>query len=134
MKKRKRKNFDIKFYEKLLEKKPNFVNVLISLGDEYTSRGFYEKGLAIDRKLAQLCPFDEVVRYNLACSLSLLGEVEESLKQFKKAVLLGYSEFAYILEDSDLINLRASEGFKNFYHKIIKTNFKEPALTIDKTE
>jgi tetratricopeptide (TPR) repeat protein len=116
----KRKTFEIRFYEQLLEKRPDFINVLIYLGDAYTKRGFYQEGLSVDRRLASLRPEDPVVRYNLACSLSLLGKEKESLLALKRAVLLGYDQFNYILKDSDLENVRRLPEFARFFAKLKK--------------
>lgn len=121
----KRKDFEIKFYENILKERPNFINVLISLGDIYTRKGFYEEGLAVDRKLASLLPEDPVVHYNLACSLSLIGEVKEALRELKKAILLGYDDFSYLLKDSDLENLRSLPEFKNFFAKLERLKHQE---------
>ncbi|MDP2922595.1 MAG: hypothetical protein Q8O30_02585 [Candidatus Omnitrophota bacterium] len=118
MQKSKKKDFEIKFYEGLLEKKPNFVEALISLGDAYTRKGFYQEGLEVDRKLTKLKPEDPIVHYNFSCSLSLVEEVEQALKELKKAVLLGYDDFDYILRDCDLENLRKHPQFKDFFEKI----------------
>ena len=116
----KRKDFEIKFYESLIEKTPDFISVLIPLGDAYTHKGFYQKGLAVDKKLSRLLPNDPSVRYNLACSLSLVNKPEEALGELKKAVLLGYDEFSYIRKDSDLANLRKLPEFKSFFIKLKK--------------
>ena len=35
-------DFEIRFYESLLEKKPDFIEALAALGDLYTHKGFYE--------------------------------------------------------------------------------------------
>jgi tetratricopeptide (TPR) repeat protein len=114
----KRKDFEIQFYENLLLRRPDFVNVLIYLGDAYTKRGLYGEGLAVDRKLAVLRPDDPVVHYNLACSLSLLGYKQEAFRALKKAVLLGYDEFNHMLKDRDLEAVRALPEFQVFLKKI----------------
>ncbi|MCM8819188.1 MAG: hypothetical protein NC925_00110 [Candidatus Omnitrophica bacterium] len=111
---------EILFYENLIKERPDFIQALISLGNAYTQRGFYQEGLEIDKKLVKLKPDDPIVHYNLACSLSLVGEIEESLKELKKAILLGYDEFDYILIDKDLENLRKSPLFKDFFSKLKK--------------
>lgn len=118
MKKQRRKNFEIRFCEAILEKRPNCVGVLISLGDTYTKGGFYQEGLGLDRRLAGLRPEDPVIRYNLACSLSLIGQSQEALGELKKAILLGYDEYPYILRDSDLENVRKLASFKIFFNKL----------------
>jgi len=115
-----RKSFEVKFYEGLLKKRPNFISALISLADIYTRQGFYSEGLNIDRKLCVLCPDDPIVHYNFACSLSLTGKTKEALDALKKATLLGYDDFSYILRDRDLENLRNSDEFKIFFSKLKK--------------
>ncbi|OQX80045.1 MAG: hypothetical protein B6D56_05945 [Candidatus Omnitrophica bacterium 4484_70.1] len=114
----KRKDFEIKFCEELIKERPTFFHALSYLGDAYTRKGFYKEGLEIDRKLVQLRPEDPTVHYNLACSLSLLGEIDQSLQELKKAVLLGYDDFSYILKDADLENVRKHPQFPEFFQKI----------------
>ena len=113
MKKRK-KDFEIKFYENLIKERPNFVQALSSLGDAYTRKGFYREGLDVDRKLVKLQPQEPVNHYNLACSLSLIGDIEQAFKELKAAILLGYNDFSYLLKDPDLENVRKHHKFKDF--------------------
>lgn len=117
---KKRKTFEIKFYEGLLQKLPNFIEVLVSLGDAYTSRGFYHEGLEIDKRLVKLKPEDPVIHYNLACSFSLTGDYEQALSELKKAVLLGYNDFPHMIKDPDLENLRKEPIFENFLQEVRK--------------
>ena len=114
----KSKDFDIKFYEQIISQRPNFIEVLISLAEAYTKRGFYEQGLEIDKRLSLLKPGDPIIYYNLACSLSLVGEPKQSLKTLKKAVSFGYGEFNYILEDPDLENLRKLPSFNDAFKRL----------------
>lgn len=118
--KRKRKDFEIRFYEGLVKQQPGFVQALASLGDAYTRKGFYQEGLAIDQRLAELKPQDPIVHYNLACSLSLVGQLAQALAALKQAVLLGYDEISYISKDPDLKALRETQEFKQFFKKIEK--------------
>ncbi|MFH1771637.1 MAG: hypothetical protein ABH872_02365 [Candidatus Omnitrophota bacterium] len=122
MKKReKKKDFEIKFYESILKERPDFIQVLISLGDTYTRKGFYDEGLEVDKKLTRLKPDCPIVYYNLACSLSLLGKTDEALAQLKKAVLLGYDDIVYMLKDKDLENVRKHPKFNVFIDKLNKS-------------
>jgi len=112
--KRKRENldFEISFYEGILQHNPDYIEVLIQLGDVYTKRGFYKNGLEVDLKLSRLCPQDPVVHYNLACSYSLVGETEKALETLKKAIQLGYTDFDYMEKDPDLESLRNDSRYK----------------------
>jgi tetratricopeptide (TPR) repeat protein len=120
-------DFEIKFLEGVLKVSPNFTEALVNLGDLYTKQGFYEKGLSVDLKLAMLKPEDPIVLYNLACSYSLIQDVEKSLKVMKAAVQKGYSDLGYLEQDADLINLRQFSAFKSFLAEI-KTKTKTSLL------
>lgn len=107
-------DFEIAFYERLLEAHPDFSEALVALGEAYTRRGWYERGLAIDLKLTQLNALDPMVWYNLACSYSLLKRPDESFDALRRAVALGYDDFAYLLQDPDLATLRQSPKLRHF--------------------
>lgn len=111
-------DFEIRFYERLLQEHPDFVDALIPLGDAYTKRGRHARGLAVDRRLAELRPDDPLVWYNLACSLSLVKRIPEALKVLARAIALGYDEFAWILRDPDLAHLRRAPEFQAFLAKV----------------
>ncbi len=111
-------DFQMAFYEALLRRHPRYVDALIALGEIYTRKGFHEKGLAVDRRLAALRPDNPIVHYNLACSLSLLGDVSRSLEAIKRAVVLGYDDFQYMSRDPDLSNLRRDERFGQFVRQL----------------
>ncbi len=100
--------FDMAFYERLLEQYPDFVDVLIALGQVYTRAGLYDKGLAVDLKLTRLRDNNPVVWYNLACSYCLLQRLDEALSALQRALALGYDDLAYLLKDPDLATLRQS--------------------------
>jgi tetratricopeptide (TPR) repeat protein len=113
-------NFEIAFYEGVVSKSPDFIRALMALGDSYTKCGDYLKGLDVDLKLAQLCPDDPMVLYNLACSYSLIGKIDEALKAMKQAIDCGYNAFAYIEQDPDLHNLRCDLRFQQYFAKFKK--------------
>ena len=111
-KKKKDLDFEIDFFEQLLKKKPDFIQALTALGNAYTQRGDYKKGLEVDLHLSRLRQDDSTVRYNLACSYSLLGELDLAFSTLKKAIDLGYDDFGYLRIDPDLENLRKDERFQ----------------------
>jgi len=103
--------WEVAFFEGIVANAPNYAEALSSLGNLYTRRGEYVKGLEIDRRLVELRPDDPIVHYNLACSLSLLHEPGEALAELEKAIALGYNDFAFMLSDSDLENVRQDPRF-----------------------
>jgi tetratricopeptide (TPR) repeat protein len=113
-------DFEISFYEGLLEKNPDFALALFALSDAYTKKGFFEKGLLIDKKLAMLKPDDSVIFYNLACDYSLLSQLENSLSCLTQALSLGYDDFEHLEKDPDLENLRREPYYKELLFKVKK--------------
>lgn len=114
---RRRKDFEITFYEGVVKKAPNYVGALTSLAEAYTRRGFYEEGLEIDRRLSSLCQDDPVVHYNLACSFALVGQTKEALLSLRRAIALGYRHFEYLLKDPDLRSLHGQPEFQRLLQK-----------------
>ncbi|MDP3980841.1 MAG: hypothetical protein Q8Q33_05450 [Chlamydiota bacterium] len=110
--------FEIAFYEKLLEKDPFFIDALIPLAEDYTRIGEFEKGLKTDQTLARLEPNNPVIHYNLACSLSLSGEMETAIHTLERAVELGYRDFSHMERDPDLENLRKTQFYSALKEKI----------------
>ena len=103
--------FEIKFFEKLLTAKKDFVEVMIPLADAYTKKGLHEKGYALDLRLAELMPTDESVFYNLACSEALLGKKKQALLSLRKSVELGYLDVIHMLNDPDLDSIQKTPEF-----------------------
>jgi len=111
---RKYDEFETEFFEDVLKQAPCDEDSLIVLGHAYTRRGEYEKGLEIDRRLARLRPEDPIVFYNLACSFSLLGRVDDAYDALEQSVRRGYHDMGHMLEDPDLENLRRDDRFEAF--------------------
>lgn len=112
--------FEIEFLENLVKEKPDYVEALIALANVYTKSGKYKKGLEIDKRLSNLRPEDPIVFYNLACSHSLLNHVRKAVKALDKAIRLGYDDVEYMLEDSDLENIKNRSEFKKLLKKYFK--------------
>ena len=106
--------FEISFYEKLLRAYPDFVDVLVPLGDAYSRRGLHEKGLEVDLRLARLRGNDPLAWYNLACSYSLLKRLDEAIDALRRSIELGYGDLRHLQKDPDLVNLRQSQKYRQF--------------------
>jgi len=113
-------DFEIEFYEGLIKKKPDFIDALTALGDIYTQKGMYEQGLVIDKRLEVLLPDDPFVLYNLACSYSLMNDVDKALRCVKKAINRGYDNFEFLQYDEDLANLKRDGRFIRYFNRIRK--------------
>jgi tetratricopeptide (TPR) repeat protein len=105
-------DFELDFFGKILEKHPNYVDVLRVQGNNLTLKGRYAEGMQIDKRLVQLRPNDPLAHYNLACSFALLRRPEQALKTLRRAVELGYRDFRYMREDRDLDSIRHDPRFR----------------------
>ncbi|GJQ60510.1 MAG: hypothetical protein D8M57_15280 [Candidatus Scalindua sp. AMX11] len=110
--------FAVWFFEGILENYPNYVECLMYLGNAYTARGMYEKGLQVDLKLVELRPCDPMVHYNIACSYSLLGKIDLAFASLNKSIDFGYTDLKHFETDSDLDRLRGEEQYKTIINKL----------------
>jgi tetratricopeptide (TPR) repeat protein len=105
-------DFELDFFNGVLTRNPDYVDVLRVMGNNLTLKGRYAQGLQIDKRLVQLRPGDALAHYNLACSYSLLKRPELALKTLRRAVELGYRDFRYMREDRDLDTIRHDPRFR----------------------
>jgi tetratricopeptide (TPR) repeat protein len=111
-------DLEILFLEGLIRRDDNYVEALQILGDDYTRRGRFAEGLKIDERLCKLRPDNALVHYNLACSYSLMDELDLAIKTLERALNLGYSDFKWMAKDPDLVNLRGSAAYKKIQAKV----------------
>lgn len=107
--------FEQQFFEKILQERPKYIHALMALAEIYTARKLYHKGLELDKRLAELCPEDGVVFYNLACSYALVGEPDQAFAALEKSVELGYNDWKHMLSDADLKSLHRDPRFKKWF-------------------
>jgi tetratricopeptide (TPR) repeat protein len=105
-------DFELDFFGGVIERAPDYVDVLRVLGHLLTLKGRYAEGLQVDKRLVGLRPADPLAHYNLACSYALLKRAELALKTLRRAVELGYRDFRYMREDRDLDAIRHDPRFR----------------------
>lgn len=105
-------DFEIEFFGGILERQPDYVDVLRVMGNNLTLKGRYGQGLTIDKHLVQLRPEDPLAHYNLACSYALLKRPDQAIRALRRAVELGYRDFRYMREDRDLDAIRHDPRFR----------------------
>ena len=112
LRKRSQLDFEIDFFERILSRDPNYVEVLMNLGDLFTQKGCRRRALQVDLRLSQLRPNSAMVSYNLACSHALLKHTSDALEALRRAVELGYADLDHMLADPDLASLRPHPEFQ----------------------
>jgi Flp pilus assembly protein TadD len=103
--------FEITFFESVLRREPDYVEVVEILGGLYTKQGRVADGLKMDRKLVKLQPRNATAHYNLACSLALSRRKADALRSLRHAVQLGYKDFDWMQQDPDLEELKSHPDF-----------------------
>jgi tetratricopeptide (TPR) repeat protein len=118
LRKRSQLDFEIDFFERILSRDPNYVEVLMNLGDLFARKGCHRRALQVDLRLAQLRPQNPTIFYNLACSHAVLSHMTEALAALEQAVDLGYSDLEHLLADPDLASLRCHVGFRSILARL----------------
>lgn len=103
--------WEITFYEDILKRHPDYVDVLALLGGLYTRNKMHAEGLKVDERLATLKEDDPIVHYNLACSCSLLNQSDRAFAALERAMALGYRDADHMDKDGDLDNVRADPRY-----------------------
>jgi tetratricopeptide (TPR) repeat protein len=112
-------DFDLAFFEQVLQRSPNYVDVLRCQGELLARKGLHQRSLGIDRRLVQLVPGDPVAHYNLACSLALTGSYDDAIQRLRRALDLGYDNLEGLLVDTDLESLRDCPEFAELLASIV---------------
>src|SRR6266699_1724932 len=110
-------DFELEFFSRVLEKSPDYVDVLRQMSKLLTLKGRYAEGLQVDRRLVQLCSSDPLAHYNLACRYARLKRPDQCLKMLRRAVELGYHDFRYMREDRDLDSVRLDPRFRQLLNE-----------------
>jgi len=105
-------DFDIDFFERLLSRRPDAVEVLRVLAELVSKKGDLPRAVEIDGRLVELLPADCLARYNLACSLARTGRNDEAVDALSRAILLGYDDLAHMESDPDLEGLRDHPDYR----------------------
>jgi hypothetical protein len=105
-------DFELAFFGSILERFPDYVDVLRAQNNNLTLKCRYADGLQVARRLVQLRPHDPLAHYNLACGYALLKRQEMALKILRQAVELGYRDFRFMREDRDLDGIRHDPRFR----------------------
>ncbi len=111
-------DFDLDFFENLLSRNGESVEVLRVLGELASQKGLVARALDLDRRLVARLPADFLARYNLACSLALAGRPDEAIECLAASIRLGYDDVAHMEVDPDLESLRGRPEFRALFGRV----------------
>lgn len=103
--------FDIEFFDSVLRRAPDYLDVLRCQGELLSRKGLHARALEIDRRLAAALPHDAVVQYNLACSLARNELPADAVAALRRAFERGYDDFEHLDLDQDLESLRTDPRY-----------------------
>ena len=109
--------FDLDFFGRVLLRNANHVDALRQQVELLARIGDHERALELDRRLVTLAPCDVIARYNLACSLSMVGDVEGAVVALDMALEMGYCDWAHLESDADLQAVRDHQAFDELLRK-----------------
>ncbi len=107
--------FEAGFFELAVESNPDDLELLLALGSAYSRLGDVQKSLEVDLRLVDARPDEPIFHYNLACSYSLVGQLDSAFDSLRDAIRLGYADLEHLTMDRDLDNLKRDRRF----HQII---------------
>jgi tetratricopeptide (TPR) repeat protein len=106
-------DFDLEFFDRILDREPEYIDVLRCQGELLSRKGLHDAALAADRRLVALLPADATARYNLACSLAVVGKTRAAITELRHALEAGYTDFELLSFDTDLDSLRDDPRFRS---------------------
>ncbi len=99
-------DFEVEFFGDILARNSQNVHVLRRLVELLSRRREYETVLPLYHQLIRQRPDDCIARYNLACTLSMLGRIDAAAAALTDAMNAGYCDLAHLVSDPDLNPMR----------------------------
>lgn len=111
-------DFEIDFFERILNRDPNYVDVLVNLGELFSRKGCHKRALQVDLRLAGLRPNEPTVQYNLCCSYAVLNQPVDAIEALRRSVRAGFDDVEHLLLDADLDSLRPLPAFQEVVREL----------------
>jgi tetratricopeptide (TPR) repeat protein len=100
-----------------METYPNFEVSYSNRASVFVLQKKFDKAMDDLKKASEINPNNPVVHYNLAALYSLQNQPTRSLASLDKALKLGFNDYAFLLQDPDLNNVRKSKDFTKLLKK-----------------
>ena len=106
-------DFEIEFFGQVLERAPDYVDVLRCQAELLARKGLHQRAIVLDQRLIGLRPHDPIARYNFACDLANCQQISDSIEQLRASFELGYDDLDHFFADPDLDVLRAAPEYQS---------------------
>ena len=116
----------IEVLDKHLEWNPDDVRALHLGAGSLIVAGQVDRAREWLRRALEIDPNDSILLYNVACNFATLGEVEAALDYLERAIDNGMVSLAWMLNDTDLDNLRDHPRFHSLAQRL-RTMMEEKA-------
>ncbi len=110
--------FLVEVLENEVIRRPRNSDAWADLGHALTRLGFHDRAYLADATVVQLVPDDPTARYNLGCTLALLGRTDEAFVLLEEALARGYDDADHMEQDEDLVGLRADPRFGGMLRRL----------------
>ncbi len=104
--------FELEFFAGVLSQHAEYVEALKAHAKNLAQAKRHDEGVEIDSRITHLRPTDSLAHYNLACSYALTRRLDEAIEALRRAVELGYRDFPFMQQDSDLDPVRKDPRFR----------------------
>lgn len=81
-------------------------------GLRYLNLGRFERAEREFKKVLEAEPRNDIAWYNLACTYSRWGKVDEAIEHLRQAVACGFDDVSHMEQDPDLDNIRADPRYR----------------------
>lgn len=111
-------DFEIDFFERILDRNPNFIEVLVQIGEIFIIKGWSRRAHQVYQRLVELIPNDPEITYKLACSHARLRQPQMAVVALRRAFASGYSPVRYLWDLPDWDPIRQSVEFREFLKEV----------------
>ncbi|HXX81926.1 MAG TPA: tetratricopeptide repeat protein [Thermodesulfovibrionales bacterium] len=107
----------VREFTEALRKYPNYADAYIGRAGAFAlQKKFNEAGEDL-KKALEISPDNPIVHYNFAALYSLQNQSDRALESLDRALDLGFKDYAFLLKDPDLNNVRAHKDFIKILQK-----------------
>jgi tetratricopeptide (TPR) repeat protein len=103
--------------DRAIELAPRNAHAFSVRGDSWQAKKEYGKAMRDLDEAIRLNPHKASSYYDKACCHAVQGQTDAAIANLRKAVDLGYADFAHMAKDSDLISVRNDERYKAIMRK-----------------